>query len=185
MKNCSDIDSVKSIEKIYPNVKVGLYQVPFLGVINVFTILFETSAGLADSWKDLYSSIAAYFQAELPSSAEFERWNMYIFYVCRQEIDIELQYKIENDRFACRKIVLGNYPQELTDENVETIISQHVTNADLKITGSGQIQPAVFKKDDYLSKLITTYKVTTSKKNTETDIQKILTDLETKFSNEI
>jgi hypothetical protein len=185
MKNCSDIDNVKSIEKIYPNVKVGLYQVPFLGTINVFTILFKTSEELAEGWKDLYSSIAAYFQADLPSSAEFERWNMYIFYICRQKIEIELQYKIENDRFACRKIVLGNYPDELTDDKVEKIISQHVTNSDLKITGSGQIQPVVFKKDDYLSKLITTYKAATSKKNTEIDIQKVLADLETKFSNEI
>lgn len=185
MKNCSDIDSVKSIERIYPNVKVGLYQVSFLGTVNIFTILFQREDELKESWKDLYSSIAAYFQAELPSSAEFERWNMYIFYICRQKVEKELQYKIENDRFACRKIVLGNCQDELTDETVEKIISQHITNSDLEITGSGQVQTKAFKKDEQLSKLIATHRASTSKKNVETDIQKVLIELEAKFNDEI
>ncbi|MGF7028982.1 MULTISPECIES: ABC-three component system middle component 1 [Sphingobacterium] len=185
MKNCSDTENVKSIEKIYPGVKVGLYQVSFLGTINVFTLLFPTENLLKEQWKDLYSSIAAYFQADLPSSAEFERWNMYIFYVCRESVEKELQYKIENDRFACRKIVLGNYKEEVNDEAVEKIISHHITNTDLNITATVQNKSITFKKDEQLTKLISTHKLTTTKKNAETDIQKILTELEEKYNNEV
>lgn len=185
MKNCSDTENVKSIESIYPGIKVGLYQVPFLGTINVFTLLFDTEILLQQNWKDLYSSIAAYFQANLPSSAEFERWNMYIFYICREPVEKELQYKIENDRFACRKIVLGNCKEEMNEEAVEKITSQYITNSDLEITGTIQNKSIAFKRDEQLTKLINTHKLTTTKKNAETDIQKILTELEEKYNDEV
>jgi hypothetical protein len=185
MKNCSDTENVKSIERMYPQVKVGFYQVPFVGIVNVFTLFFEEENLLKQNWKDLYSSIAAYFQADLPSSAEFERWNMYIFYICRETVEKELQYKIENDRFACRKIVLGNCKGEIDEKVVKKIISQYITNSDLKITGTVQNKSVVFKRDDQLTKLINMHKLSSSKKNAETEIQKILTELEEKYNNEV
>lgn len=185
MKNCSDIENVKSIERMYPDVKVGFYQVPFVGTVNVFTLLFEEECLLKNNWKDLYSSIAAYFQADLPSSAEFERWNMYIFYICRETVEKELQYKIENDRFACRKIVLGNRKDEINEGFVEKIISQYITNSDLKITGTVQKKSVDFKRDSQLTKLINKYKLSSSNKNAETEIQNILKELEDKYNDEV
>lgn len=185
MKNCSDHKDLQSIQNIYKNISVGLYQETLLGTINVFTLLFEKTADLGDSWKDIYSSIAAYFQTGLPADAEFERWNIYLLYICREGVDKELQYKIENDRFACRKIVLGNCEDQLTDKIVEKLISQHITNSDLEITGNLKLQALVFNKDAQLSELVNRHKSKTVKNIEEVDTKKILSELERRFNNEI
>ena len=185
MKNFSDHKDLLSIQNIYGNVSMGLYQETLLGTVNIFTLLFNTTADLAETWRDIYSSIAAYFQTGLPADAEFERWNIYLLYICREDVDKELQYKIENDRFACRKIVLDNITDDLTDDLVEKLISQHITNSDLQIKGNIQLQPSVFNKDLELSGLVDRYKSKTVKKVEEIDTRKILFELERRFSNEI
>ncbi len=185
MKNCSDIKDVKSIQNIYPNIHVGFYQVPLLGTVNVFTLLFENVSVLKENWKDIYSSIAAYFQAGLPVESEFERWNIYLFYICREEVEKELQYKIENDRFASRKIVLGNCKEEITDEVVERVINQHITNTDLEIGDMIQQGGKGFLKNVIISEIVDLNKPKTQKKGSEIDIQKILDELENKFRDEI
>lgn len=185
MKNCSDHKDLLSIQNIYQDVSIGLYQEALLGTINVFTLLFENKSILAHSWKDIYSSIAAYFQTGLPIDAEFERWNIYLLYICRESVDKELQYKIENDRFACRKIVLSSFTDELEDNLVESLISQHITNSDLQITGNLKLQPLVFNKDTQLSELVNRHKSKTAKNVYDIDTKGLLSELERRFNDEI
>ena len=181
MQNCSDHKDVKSIQNIYPDINIGYYQVPFLGTISVFTLIFETTSALKDNWRDIYSSVAAYFQAGLPAESEFEKWNIYLFYVCREEVEKELQYKIENDRFASRKIVLGNCKDVINDDMVKTIVSQHITNSDLKIGDSMQQNNNKFQKNDIISEVLALNKPKAPKKETEVEVQKILAELEIKL----
>lgn len=181
MQNCSDHKDVKSIQNIYPYIQIGYYQVPFLGTISVFTLTIEKAALLKDNWRDIYSSIAAYFQSSLPAESEFEKWNIYLFYICREEVEKELQYKIENDRFASRKIVLGNCKEVINDKTVSTIINQHITNSDLKIDNQVQQANSKFIKSHVISKVLALNKPKISKKESDIEIQKVLADLENKL----
>ncbi|TWI15512.1 ABC-three component system middle component 1 [Sphingobacterium siyangense] len=185
MKNCSDHKDLQSIRNIYQDVSIGLYQETIPGTVNVFTLFFENKAILYHAWKDIYSSVAAYFQTGLPVDAEFERWNIYLLYICRESVDKELQYKIENDRFACRKIVLGDFADELDDNLVNNLISEHITNSDLQITGNLGLQPKIFNKDTQLSQLMNRHRFKTAKNVEDFDIGGILSDLERRFKNEI
>lgn len=181
MKNCSNNQDLKSIQNIYQNVAIGLYQQKFLGTVNVFTLVFDNIQTLSENWRDLYSSIAAYFQAGLPQNADFERWNIYLIYISRVEVDKGLQYKIENDRFASRKIVIGNFKEEITDAGVEKLIQMHITNTDLEVDIDPPKPADSFLKNSLIATALSKVKATTSKKKNDEDIQNILKDLENKL----
>jgi hypothetical protein len=52
--------------------------------------------------------------------------------LCRSEISISLKYKIENDRFSSRKIVLDHYTAEVSDIGIDDIVRRHITNQDIQ-----------------------------------------------------
>nr|WP_146203182.1 ABC-three component system middle component 1 [Mucilaginibacter oryzae] len=54
-----------------------------------------------------------------------------MFYLCKSEVSLALKYKIENDRFSSRKIILDNYDEEISDIGVNDIINEHITNVDI------------------------------------------------------
>jgi len=72
----------------------------------IFSICL-TENKLVESWKKLRNDIALYFQSNLEK--EIELWNIYIVFFIEDKIEqIELKYKIENDHYCARKIVLDN-----------------------------------------------------------------------------
>ena len=101
------------------------------GQIHCFFVKISNETLLSKKWREISNFIAIYFQNELES--EFERWNLYIFYIITTEISNELKYNIENDKFSCRKIVIEN------EDNLNKIISEHILNDDLRINESLQV----------------------------------------------
>lgn len=170
MKNCSTDPEIVLIQNTDDEINIGYYQVPFLGTINVFTLLFETSAQLSDKWEDICSTIAAYFQSSLPAEKEFERWNVYLFYICMEHVDKSLQYKLENDRFASRKILINDFIGELDEQRVEDIISQHITNADLDLLDSSKSLKNKFIKEPIIEVILSGYQSGTAKVLDEADL---------------
>ena len=53
-----------------------------------------------------------------------------------ENISKMLQYKIENDTLAFRKIIESNYENELNEENIKSLISKHILFTDLEINTS-------------------------------------------------
>ncbi len=93
-----------------------------LGKVHAFFIQTDE---LSELWKEMRNFIAIKFQNKL--TIEFERWNVYVFYMVESPIDNELKYQIENDTFSSRKIVIeGNY-------NIDKIIDEHIRNSDINI----------------------------------------------------
>jgi hypothetical protein len=84
---------------------------------------------LADKWNKISSSISMIYQADI--EAEFEKWNLYIIYICSNIVPKELKSKIENDKYSSRKIVVGNINEELTENIINCIIKKHITHSDL------------------------------------------------------
>ncbi len=88
---------------------------------NEINKLMENHAKLFDN---LTSSISMYMENYLED--DFKRWNVYILYIFEVSIEKEIKYKIENDTFFARKIVEDEYSSQLTDKNIEELISKHI-----------------------------------------------------------
>lgn len=60
---------------------------------------------LMHEWESIRNSIAC-LQSGIDD--EFERWNLYLFYLVEQDAmeDINLKYKIEHDTLSARKILI-------------------------------------------------------------------------------
>jgi hypothetical protein len=69
----------------------------------------------------------------------------------------------------------------INDKTVSTIISQHITNSDLKIDNQAQQANNKFIKSDVISEVLALNKPKTSKKESDIELQKILADLENKL----
>lgn len=101
--------------------------------ISVFFPIFEDQQTLDKSWVDISSTISSAFQGSLIGKEnEFEKWNIYILYLCKNDVEKGLKNKIENDKFSSRKIVEDNLNEILNDEVVEKLIVKHITNTDLE-----------------------------------------------------
>lgn len=101
--------------------------------ISVFISIFDEQEFLDMAWKDISNTIASGFQGNLTGKEnEFEKWNIYILYICKNDVEKGLKNRIENDKFSSRKIVEDNLKVTLTDDVIEKLIIKHITNTDLE-----------------------------------------------------
>ncbi|PWK72888.1 hypothetical protein LX99_04218 [Mucilaginibacter oryzae] len=113
----------------YPNEFVTFKLIEYKGNVSVFVFYFEEEKHLGKTWNNVSGNVAGLYQAEL--TEDFDVWNIYMFYLCKSEVSLALKYKIENDRFSSRKIILDNYDEEISDIGVNDIINEHITNVDI------------------------------------------------------
>lgn len=111
----------------YPSVDSSIETTEYGGLIHSFFLKFQSEESMTGLWQEMVSAIAFYFQSMLDE--DFEKWNLYVFFLSPGEISKELKYKIENDPISSRKIVVENYNNEATT----TIISDHITNDSLNL----------------------------------------------------
>lgn len=97
---------------------------------HLFTMVCDDNAALNDCWEDITENISINFQVNLEK--EIERWNIYLLFLLENEVPKEIKYKIEQDKYCCRKLVEDNlktndfseeYISELTNEKIFSIHS--------------------------------------------------------------
>lgn len=116
---------------MFPDFNLNFATIKFPETISVFALSFNTSKELAENWEKINLAVAGYYQAELDDAADFQRWNIYIFYLCQEPVAVGLKYKIQNDKFSSRKIVVEEYNRKLTKKGIDELIAGHITNTDL------------------------------------------------------
>ena len=72
----------------------------------VFSTLLENEIDLEKVWTELTNAIAVYFQSELEKNIEI--WNIYLLFLVKEKVSKDLKYKIEQDKYSTRKMVLDN-----------------------------------------------------------------------------
>lgn len=127
-------DIVDIIKERVAGLTVQLERVDYNGSVSLFVVSFNDETQLANNWDRVSSFIGAYYQSNLKT--EYERWNVYILYIIGQKIQQGLKYKIENNRFSSRKIVIDGYTKVIDDINIKLLIEEHITNVDLSLTSS-------------------------------------------------
>lgn len=76
------------------------------GLAHSFFIDFGDVEALWEYWQQIANFIAVRFQNKLDD--EFQRWNIYLFFRVAGPVEKELKYKIENDTFSSRKIIIDS-----------------------------------------------------------------------------
>lgn len=65
-------------------------------------------------WKKINNIIATYFQSNLNKNVE--KWNIYLFFFVVDKVSRDVKYKIEQDKYCSRKIIIDSN-EEWLDEN--------------------------------------------------------------------
>jgi hypothetical protein len=75
--------------------------------VYVFSIYIENQQELSNNCKEAKRFIATYIQGLLIDK-DVERWNLYLVFLVKGNVDPKIKYVIEQDKFSSRKIVLDN-----------------------------------------------------------------------------
>lgn len=131
-----DKNTVEVLREMFSDFEMKFQTIQFPVTISVFFFTFADAPALSDNWEKMQKAIAGYYQTGLADEAEFERWNIYIFYLCREVVASELKYRIQNDRFSSRKVVVENFSGSVGEKDLNELIAEHITNTDLIGAGS-------------------------------------------------
>ena len=145
---------IKDLNEIMSTYQVNEYRVEkvnFGGEFVISFLLFNSMNELERNWQKLNGIFSEYLEEYMID--DFSRWNFYIIYLCKESVIKELQYKIENNTFFARKILEDKYILELTDENIEKLISEHIMFNDLKINSTQPQQQTYSSVSEIYQKL--------------------------------
>jgi len=113
-------DTIISLEEKFNDTKFNYRSVVFGGTIPVFFIYPKNEKILKEKWEEIANLIAVDFQAR--QTDEYQVWNIYLFYVMNNQVNKDLKYKIENDIFSSRKIIVDYTANE------DSMIEEHIIN---------------------------------------------------------
>lgn len=183
MKPTSTDISILSILEMFPDLTIQLHKIKYIDCVHAFFVKFPSIASMEKDWENLNNAIAFHYQARLEN--EFEIWNLYLFYITDKPAAKDVKYKIENDTFSSRKIVL-DHSKTIDIKFIERQLQSHITNTDLgngrqKILDKG----SSFKKDDTLGRLVTDSQMMAGKKLNEKNNRNTLSLLKKEIENEV
>ena len=115
--NEDDFESIRTNIRYWTNPMEG-YN------CHIFTCQLTTEQ-LFEFWNTITAFIATRFQAEL--KLEVERWNIYLIFLTKAQLTAEIKYRIEQDKYCCRKLVedgLQQYP--LSDQEIILLMEKNL-----------------------------------------------------------
>lgn len=121
------IDNIDNLKENYSLESLQLFSLDERNSLLIYVIKLNN---FEDTWEQINFSLTQYIENYLNDN---NKWNMYLIFITEKNISKELQYKIENDTLAFRKIIKDNYKNDLTEENIKTLISEYITFSDLEI----------------------------------------------------
>lgn len=102
-------------------------------LISCFVARFLDNDACEKYWRLINNEIAVEYQSSLPD--EFLSWNIYLALVTPTAMDKHLKYRIENDRFALRKLVLtGPAFASTSDAVVREALENSILGRDLELS---------------------------------------------------
>jgi hypothetical protein len=132
--NNSNVDFLKDIAS---DVDFSFFQSDDeRNLISCFAARFSGNEDCAKYWRLINNEIAVEYQSSLQD--EFLSWNIYLALVTPSSMDKHLKYRIENDRFAVRKLVLaGPKFASASDAVVREALENSILGRDLELSHGG------------------------------------------------
>lgn len=89
-------------------------------IINVYCCVCNAESYLVSVWEEVSDYINHDFLIQF--SSDFNRWNSYLLFLSYDGVKKELQYLIENDKFAIRKLVFNGFLHKNDNVSNEDVI---------------------------------------------------------------
>lgn len=153
IKEIENTEQLTKLEKSFPDFKINTYKClnKTKSVFNIFCLTTEKQNLLLAEWENIVSNVAGNFQIDFET--EFEKWNLYIMFFVKEKCSKALKYKIENDKFSSRKIVIDNFTG--IENDYSKIIKSRIFNLDLSISLDIKTKKNTFIEKPLSKKLIT------------------------------
>jgi hypothetical protein len=116
------------------------------GLAHAFFLQYENSSIIENSWRKISNFIALSCQSKV--SDDFGKWNTYLFFLINEKLGIDLKYKIENDTFSSRKIVIEEQAE------FKDVINKHILNNDLELTIENSKEQIPLERREFLWTLL-------------------------------
>jgi hypothetical protein len=97
---------------------------------HLFVLCAKTEADFTELWEPLTAKIAVLFQSEL--KANIEIWNIYLVILVKERVSREVKYKVEQNKYCCRKLVEDNLLKTAhSDEEITALLEAKIFNLDI------------------------------------------------------
>ncbi|MDP2636745.1 MULTISPECIES: ABC-three component system middle component 1 [unclassified Pseudoalteromonas] len=124
---------LSSIEKEFDNSVVKYLEVGQTGnKLKAIYCHFEGYDNLAQNWLQWVSFVVT--SNLVADSSNFEKRNLYILFSCSEPITKATRFKIENDKFAARKIVFNTPTELLNEQDLETYLNNKILLSHVELT---------------------------------------------------
>lgn len=101
----NNIDNLEWIDKITCWAKKELgYN------IYIFQVIVNNQKEIEDYYETITAAIAIDFQSNLDKA--IEKWNIYLVFECKEPVDWKIRLKVEQDKFAVRKVIWDDLKEE-------------------------------------------------------------------------
>lgn len=97
-------------------------------VLNIICCAFDNEKDLNDYWKVIVDNVAFHVQSKLENIIEL--YNVYIIFFV-EEINEQLVYKIEQDKYSARKIIIKK-AMPIYEEELKDIVSKRLFYFDIE-----------------------------------------------------
>lgn len=105
----------------FPEINISYHKVDIAkATAHAFNIPIIRPKDLQKFWREISNFIALHFQRYIDQ--KFEQYNLYLFFEIQGNVEKELRYKIENDKFSSRKIIVSKH------QNFDNIAAYHILN---------------------------------------------------------
>ncbi|WP_459211988.1 ABC-three component system middle component 1 [Aquimarina rhabdastrellae] len=172
---------IKEIHKSFDleNIVIGTFN--FGDDIPTLFVQFKSNNDLEANWKDFNNFITVEYLLKLKN--EFSKWNTYLFYIVNQAIPKSVKYKIENNKFSTRKIVVECEDTEINSETIQQIISEYIVNDNIEFKVKKK-EVEDFIKNSFINSAIEQSSIKELKKIKEENLVEVLSKLEIELKNE-
>jgi hypothetical protein len=116
-----------------------IVETPYIDNIFLCILSVSSEAKLNELWDILNSVISSELGKDFKN--DFQMWNFYLFYLCKEEIGVELKYKIINNKFSSRKVVIDKFDKKIDKQVVEGIIAEYIVGSDIFLDEKVKTRP--------------------------------------------
>lgn len=99
------------------------------GFIGCITASFDNSDKAIQLWNAIQSMTAAYLKPQ----GNYAKWNLYFAIFCVGKMPISNKYKIQNDKFALRKIIYDGFDNLPNVSEIQCALNKAILGTDLEI----------------------------------------------------
>ncbi|KTF14783.1 ABC-three component system middle component 1 [Pseudoalteromonas sp. H105] len=140
-------ENFTSIEKEFSTASIKHFAVNQNGAkLRAFYCHFETISELSNLWLQWISFLASeYFKDDL---SIFEKMNIYVLFSCNEDIPKSIQFSIENNKFAVRKLIYDKSCVSLPDKEIINFLDRKILSSHINIE-----EPLEEKGDIEISKI--------------------------------